>query len=78
MLQRKMTVPEPFRGLARNFMTPQVLGYYKLRRGYAELSTGTGFRHEPIYGVTVRPDPGGQSRMFYDRAEAEAFIASLS
>lgn len=48
--------PEPFQGLAPNFMTPKVLAYYKLKTGqYAEISEGTGIQRQAIYGVTVRP-----------------------
>ena len=65
----------------KNIMTPDVLGYFKLRRGlgYAELSEGEGFVHEAIYGVTIRPDPThGLSQMFHSRSKAESYIESLS
>lgn len=38
----------------KHLMTPEVLGYYKLKRGYAELSQGTGMRNQPIWGVTIK------------------------
>jgi len=42
----------------KNFMTPDVLGYWRVPGGYAELSKGAGFeRGTTIYGVTcARPD----------------------
>ena len=76
-----MTTPKgTFRGV--NFMTPEVLGHYKLRKGWAELSQGRGMEGEPIYGVTVRmlggarltPDP---SKLLYSRAEALRYIQTL-
>jgi len=63
-----------------NFMTPEVKAYYKRTIGgrvaYVELSEGSGFNHEPIYGVTFRRDGGGRldpdpSKMFKSRTEAE-------
>ena len=69
--------PGIFRGV--NFMTPEVLGCYKLREGYAELSAGTGLRNEPIFGVTVRPDPHPQrSKMCCSKQEALDYIRSMS
>lgn len=68
-----------FRG--RNFMTPDVLGFYKLRRelGYAELSEGRGIDHQPIFGVTVKPDTEHKlSKLCHSRAEALAYIEELS
>lgn len=71
-----------FRGV--NFMTPEILAFYKLRTGlgYAELSEGTGFRHEPIFGVSIRPhDRNGNdrgSKMFHSKAEALRYIEEKS
>lgn len=72
------TVPKgTFKGA--NFMTPSIRGYYKLRKGYAELSEGTGFNHQPIFGVTVAPDPGQlRSKMCHSYNEAIEYIASMS
>lgn len=69
----------PPRGLFRgkNFMTPNVLGYYKLREGYAELSEGRGMSNQPIFGVTVKPDDG-RSKLCFSRTEAETYIEELS
>ena len=62
-----------------NFMTPDVLGCYKLRVGYAELSAGTGMARQPIFGVTVRPDTDhARSQLFASKAEALAYIDVLS
>jgi len=66
-----------------NFMTPNVLGFYKLRVGYAELSEGTGMDHQLIFGVTVRPDKWeegkqARSKLFQSKAAAMEYIESLS
>jgi hypothetical protein len=65
----------------RNFMTPNITGYYKLRHGYAELSRGEGIDRQPIYGVTVLPDPdslGSRSKLFHSEQQARAYIEELS
>jgi hypothetical protein len=78
-----MTPTSPPRGLFknRNIMTPNILGYYKLRGKdvYVELSEGRGIQDQPIWGVTVRPDEAHKlSKLCYSRREAEAYIESLS
>jgi hypothetical protein len=81
---KKVSKPDGlFRG--RNFMTPDVIAYYKLYKGYAELSDGTGFNRQPIYGVTVQGYgetldgiPDTASRMFRSKAEALSYIQALS
>jgi len=78
MILRLATPP---RGLFRgtNLMTPNVTGYFKLRHGYAELSHGRGIDNDPIFGVTVRPDPDPRrSQLFYSQAAAMAYIEELS
>ena len=60
-----------------NFMTPNRLGYFQLRVGYAELSEGRGMSHQPIFGVTVRPDEA-RSRLFQSKAAAMEYIESLT
>lgn len=66
-----------FKGL--NFMTPNVIMYYKLRKGYAELSEGTGISRQPIFGVTVEPDTDrARSKMCQSKSEALAYIESMS
>ena len=75
-LQRKT----PPRGLfvGSNFMTPSILGYYLAGDHWCELSEGTGLSHQPIFGVTVKPDPeGNHSKLFYSRAAAEDYIESM-
>lgn len=65
---------------SRNFMTPDVLGYFPLRNGCAELSRGRGFEGETIYGVTVvrngkrSPD---ESNVFHGRGKAQSHINGL-
>lgn len=66
----------------RNIMTPQFVRYAETLNYIIELSTGTGFEGEPIYGVTVVNKHTGQhefelSDMFYSREFAEAYIADL-
>jgi hypothetical protein len=83
-----LTLQTPPRGLfrGRNFMTPDIVGYYKLRDGYAELSVGEGFTRETIYGVTVRPETEGdgiyaanrRSKMFHSKRAALAYIEEMS
>lgn len=70
----------------QNFMTPDVILYGKVehpgRSVYYELSRGTGFSGEEIFGVTVRdymgrrfePDP---SKVLFSRADAENYIKTL-
>jgi hypothetical protein len=60
----------------RNFMTPDIVAYFNLGDGvWAELSTGTGMSRQPIFGVTIRPDPGNKrSKMFQSRAQAMRYI----
>jgi hypothetical protein len=78
--------PEPFRGISRNIMTPNVLGYAKLRKGlgWAELSEGTGMSQQPIFGVTVRAvteeankTARELSKLFYSLREAHSYIEQL-
>ena len=37
-----------------NILTPNVVGYFRLPGGWAELSKGLGINGDVIYGVTVR------------------------
>lgn len=68
----------------RNFMTPEIIGYYKLRKGYAELSEGTGLNHQPIFGVTVQhhgtagATDVAASQVFQSRQAARSYIEALS
>ena len=64
-------------------MTPEIQAYFKLRRGYAELSRGRGFTGHILWGVTVRkhtgqrfdPDP---SACYESRKAAMDAIEGLS
>jgi hypothetical protein len=60
-----------------NFMTPNIIGYYRLQDGYAELSEGLGMNRTPIYGVTISPHRD-LSRCFASLAEATKYIGALS
>jgi hypothetical protein len=62
-----------------NFMTPNILSFYDIAGGVAELSTGEGFTGK-IYGVTVVKDGKHQhelSQFFYSVTEAKNYIESL-
>ena len=39
-----------------NFMTPEILGRFQLGARQIEVSYGTGFYHDYIFGCTVVPD----------------------
>ena len=75
-----MNAKDVFQGLGKNFMTPEPIGYrwcvVNGKRWAVELAQGTGFDHEPIYGVTFR-DPDNPdvaetelSGMFREYADA--------
>jgi len=81
MKEIKVALRGVFRG--SNFMTPTILGHYKLREGYAELSTGRGILGGPIWGVTVRRGDGEdftptRSGLFYSEKSALDRIEELS
>lgn len=65
----------------KNIMTPNIIGYVQLRRGWAELSEGRGMSQQPIFGVTVRPDANDpkerRSKLCGSREEAEEYIRSM-
>lgn len=64
----------------KNFMTPNVLGYYKVKNGAAELSIGKGFTNNMMYGVTVVKDNEHNhelSQVFYSELKAREYIKSL-
>ncbi len=48
--------PRKFGRNGTNFMTPTVLGYVKVGGEIVEISYGTGFNHDPIFGVTFESD----------------------
>ena len=73
-------------GDAPNFMTPDVLEVGKLHPCVAfEVSKGTGFEHEPIYGVSVvrlRCDGTTKrltrlSELFFSRRQADWHVYTL-
>ena len=64
----------------KNFMTPNVIGYYQIANGVAELSYGMGFNHRYVFGVTVVQNKKHNSELsdlFFDKKEAIEYIASL-
>lgn len=64
----------------RNFMTPQVIEYIKIKGGVVELSTGDKFLGTKPYGVTVVKDNKHDhdlSKCFWSIEEANEYINSL-
>jgi hypothetical protein len=66
----------------KNLMTPDVIRYINTDKYIVELSQGTGFGGEDIFGVTVlnKRTNGAElelDQMFYSREFAEAYIADL-
>jgi len=68
-----------------NFMTPRIRSVLQVGDDrFIEVSEGTGFHDEPIFGVTIAKkaksgfstgDP--RSRMFFNKAEALAYARKL-
>jgi len=55
-MKRLTSKPREFVGFGANFMTPNVLSYWRVGKLAVEISQGEGIRREPIFGVTVKPD----------------------
>ncbi len=72
-------------GDSPNFMTPELIRHGSKGRFVYELSQGEGFKHEPIYGVTVllvndddQPERMREiSQCCHSRREADQLINSL-
>lgn len=67
----------------KNMMTPDIIDYVDAPNGLlVELSQGTGFNHEPIFGVSVADADGNrlfdESQMFHSLEDARQHIASLA
>lgn len=87
-VDERSTVPHGvFKG--HNFVTPDVVGYFKVRMGYAELSKGTApLSGSKVWGVTVRNGRGQHvgdaqtfdlhSKMHYSYTDAMDQIEELS
>lgn len=74
----------PPRGVFKgtNMMTPTVIGYVKVARGWVEFSKGRGIEDEPIFGVTVRDSNGEQlspdpSKLLHSYTDAINYIEGL-
>ena len=68
-------------GDSGNFMTPEAVSFQIAGPYAVELSTGTGFRHEPIFGVTVLELDGTRTThgaCFDSRSDAVAYIGELT
>jgi hypothetical protein len=77
--KRLRSKPREFRGTGHNFMTPNVLSYWRVGKLAVELSKGEGFSHNAIYGVTVRGSgdekkDGELSKMFHNIGLAQFYI----
>ena len=69
----------PPRGITgTNLMTPELLGYVIVGGVSVEVSYGTGFDHEPVFGLTWgrltdgSPDP--RDRLVHSLAEARTYF----
>lgn len=66
---------------SKNIMTPEILAYGVQGIFAYELSEGTGFRREPIFGVTVMELSGTRrhdlSQMFHSLEDADEYIHTL-
>lgn len=79
--KRLSSKPREFRGLDANFMTPNVLSYWRVGKLAVELSKGYGFDHNAIYGVTVKGSGDEKhdrdlSKMFHNVGLAMHYIDS--
>lgn len=77
---RKLVTSDKFSGT--NFMTPEIIGYWSIKDGdvtrHVEISKGEGLSHEPIYGVTVRPDREVKlSRPFWSLDDAMEYLEQI-
>jgi hypothetical protein len=64
----------------KNFMTPNIVGTGFRGRYAYELSNGTGFSHELIYGVSLRLKSTGErvdGQLCKSLTEAKQFISNL-
>ncbi len=66
----------------KNIMTPEILQFGVSGKYAYELSQGTGFKREPIFGVTVLRRKTGErrddlSKMFYSLEEADGWINQI-
>lgn len=67
----------------KNILTPRILGFYNPSHYTVELSEGTGFDNEPIFGVSVvdldtQEHNHGLSKMCTTKPEALTYIKSLN
>lgn len=74
-----MKAKDEFAKISPNLMTPNAMRFYDLPDGtMVELSQGTGFENEPIYGVSVISPDGSpnhnRSRLFHDLEKATKYI----
>ena len=66
-----------------NFMTPDIVGYTTVAGLNVEVSYGTGFNGEWIYGVTIFDDTGNQlpytdySKAFYSVDKIKEYLKQL-
>lgn len=78
-MEVKPTTPPDGMFEGHNIMTPEVIDYYKLSSGYAELSEGRGIYKEKIFGVTVRGNTTGVcSQLFHSLSGAMDYIEENS
>lgn len=68
-----------------NFMTPYVIEIIKKDDSIIEISEGTGFNNDKIYGVSIinykdgkfETDKSEKNKMFYSKEEAKEYVKNL-
>ncbi len=82
VLTRTELVKKFIKKMGKNFVTPNIIGYYVKGNRVIEFSKGE-FLGKPIFGVTVRDYVDGKwkdlglSKPFHSRNEAESYIYEL-
>lgn len=79
-----MSIAQTFKSVitGQNVITPEVIRYIETRDHIIELSTGTGFNGDQLFGVTVinkhnKERVLDKDDVFYSREFAEAYIAGI-
>lgn len=68
-----------------NFMTPYIIKLIQKGNDFIEISEGTDFKNQKIYGVTLihhkkgefKTDTSGKSQMFYSKEKAYKYAENL-
>ena len=81
-LTTRMKARDYYPTIGKNVMTPTTLAYFDIDDGrMVELTEGTGFTHNPIFGMTVTGQDQivvtGAGGLFGSEADARAHIETL-